>query len=190
MGNVDNWAHRLPLLSGGFFDFKNPARSVYTIEDIARGLSRTFRFAGQTLYPFTVAQHSVILSYMADEGEELAALMHDGFEAGGNDIVRSLKALLPCYQSIENEFMKDLFARVGLSWPLSESVTRKDKELGDLESLFLNGDSGHQPLPNAWRKTIHGKNVWSLSTMESQTVFLERWFELTGKSICTILMKA
>ena len=180
---------RLLLLSGGFFDFEKPEDSIYTIEDVAIGLSRCFRFGGHTTYPITVAQHSVILSYIAPESEALDALCHDGFEAFGNDLVRSLKGLLDDYQWIENKAMLDMFGRLGLSWPLSETVTRLDKELGDMEKDFLNGGSSN-PLPSAWMKSIAGYGGWWLGLESAKQCFLNRWQTLTGKAKNHILNRS
>lgn len=166
---------RLFLLSGGHFDFHHPIRSIYTIDDVALGLSRHYRFAGHTRYPLTVAQHCVVLSKMVTPEFALAALMHDASEAFLGDIVRSAKIFLKEYQAVETTIMRDVFERVGLCWDeMPESIKKMDTELGDLESLLCMGRSGD--FPDGWDEV--GLNMfWDEDCARS--AFLKRWGELT-----------
>lgn len=94
--------------SGQPLYFLNPDPETFTIEDIARSLSRTFRFANQSPKPYSVAQHSVIVArYVADRGgsrhDQLIALLHDAPEAFTGDITRPFKQLLgDNYRAVEN----------------------------------------------------------------------------------------
>lgn len=85
--------------SGTFFDFANPQPDAVHIEDIARALSLTNRFGGHTRWPYSVAQHALLVARLVREAggsPELcfAALHHDSHEAYVGDIPTPLKALL------------------------------------------------------------------------------------------------
>lgn len=181
---------RLPLLSGGFFDFEKPEDSIYTIEDVAIGLSRVFRFNGHTLYPYTVAQHCVVLSRIVPDSLALSALLHDGSEAFISDIVRGAKELFSDYRCKECHIMEDLFWRtVDSPWvPISRALSQYDKALGDTEALFLKGKCA-DPLHDPWLKTVAGYSSWWLSPNDAALCFLNRWEELTNNPRSQILIR-
>jgi len=66
-------------------------------QDIAQGLSRACRFAGQTTAFYSVAQHSVLASYHVPPEDALHALLHDAAEAYLGDLTGPLKRLLASY---------------------------------------------------------------------------------------------
>lgn len=105
---------RIMLASGALFDLLDPEGSELTLYDIAHGLGRVCRFAGQTNRFYTVAEHCYHVSrlvqaeYVALWGEggdcallARAALLHDASEAFICDLPSPLKALLPDYKAIE-----------------------------------------------------------------------------------------
>jgi hypothetical protein len=86
------------------------------IEDIALGLSRTYRYYGQTRLPITVAQHSVLVSKNVPFGYALLALLHDASEYAMGDVASPLKRLLaPIYGPLERGVMNAIWARFGLT---------------------------------------------------------------------------
>ena len=177
---------RLPVVSGGFFDFEKPEDSIYTIEDIANGLSHQYRFGGHVLYPITVAQHSVILSKQVEPELALAALLHDGSEAFIADVVRSAKAQMDDYQQLEFQIMIDLFDRVGLDWhDLSGLIKDHDQNLGDFEADFCNDPAGCVPLH--WGSEENGEPFWKPEYAKS--AFLMRWQHISGKPKHCILYR-
>jgi uncharacterized protein len=113
------------LRSGALFDFLDPWSSNFTIEDIAHGLSNICRYAGQCRKFYSVAEHSIHVSYVA-QGFEYPALMHDATEAFLGDITRPLKQLVPEFKRIETGVERAIFSRFGIEWPIPPDVKYAD----------------------------------------------------------------
>lgn len=60
----------IETVSGTFVDLANPKATHIKIDDIAWSLSRQSRFAGHTMckIPYTIAQHTVMVSHAVEEG--------------------------------------------------------------------------------------------------------------------------
>ena len=98
-------AHRALVLlkSGATLDLLDPDDKAWTDEDLAVGLSRTPRWAGQSLWPhsLSVAQHSLIVLAIRKAGQpclsrqqQLHELLHDAEEGLlGYDCITPLKAV-------------------------------------------------------------------------------------------------
>lgn len=112
---------RIMLASGTLFDLTDPEGSEFTLHDIAHGLGRVCRFAGQTNRFYSVAEHCFHVSRLVPLEHKRAALLHDAAEAFIGDVTRPLKALLPEYKVIE--------ARI------EEAIQRRF--LGDLDGLII-----------------------------------------------------
>lgn len=108
--------------SARYLDFSNPQPDQFTLDDIVSGLATTNRFNGQTLWPYSVAQHSVLVSLIVPKEHALAALLHDGSEAFMGDIASPLKALLPDYKKIEEKVQGAVHAHFGLPYTLEPHV--------------------------------------------------------------------
>jgi 5'-nucleotidase len=113
------------LQSGAWFDFSAPASSNFTIEDVAHGLANICRYAGQCRRFYSVAEHSILVSEVA-EGYELEALLHDAAEAFMGDITRPLKQMIPKYKDIENSLEAAILNKFGLRFPLPPAVKEAD----------------------------------------------------------------
>jgi uncharacterized protein len=86
--------------SGREFDLLVPAG--FTISEIAHALSHICRFSGHSRLHYSVAQHSVMVSYLSGHRHALAGLLHDAHEAYVGDVASPLKALLPDYRALEH----------------------------------------------------------------------------------------
>lgn len=90
--------------SGIRFDVINPTVDMINIEDIAHALAGINRFNGHTRRPYSVAQHSVLVSRIVEHfNPELAwwGLMHDAAEAYLGDIAAPIKRLVPDIKDLE-----------------------------------------------------------------------------------------
>lgn len=171
------------ITSGGtYYDYENPAASVYDIYDIAAALSRICRFTGHLLdgvAHYSVAQHSVIVSRIVEPEHAYAALMHDAVEFVVGDMNGPLKQLVPEYKAIEKRCEAELFARFKVPHPLHPSIKRADLIALFTEKRDLTAGASHDwpgaenypPLPD---RIV----PWSQATARYR--FLERFDQLTG----------
>lgn len=113
------------LNSGAQFDFLDPDRSEFSIEDIAHGLSNICRYNGQCRNFYSVAEHSIHVSYVVSEFL-LAALLHDATEAFIGDVTRPLKQLLPDYRRLEQNIQRAIFRRFNVPIAQAQSIKQAD----------------------------------------------------------------
>ncbi len=162
----------------GTVDFLNPTPDSINIEDIAHALSLVNRYAGHTPYPYSVAQHSVLCSWMAPAGLELEALLHDAQEAYVGDVPSPLKMLLPEYKVIENRLEAIIRAKFGLPVKFTPAVKLVDRRMMLTEArafdfnLFVN-TADIEPYP------IEELTITPWSWLRARESFLARFERLT-----------
>lgn len=167
------------LMSGEYFDFVIPETSKFTIEDIALGLSRTIRFSGQSIAPYTVGQHSVLCSYIVEPQHALAALLHDAGEAFLGDVVSPLKQMLYCFKEIEERVEKVICKQFAIPFPHHPDIKKADLQMLATEVRDLQS-------PDAQWEMLQGieplsKKITAWGMEKSERKFLERFYELTEK---------
>jgi len=129
------------LRSGAFIDLSDPDYSRVEIRDIAAGLARECRFAGQIHGYYTVAEHCVIGTLIAPQPVKYAFLMHDAAEAILKDIISPLKKLLPDYHKIEAMHETRLFERFMVPTDVKKQVKQIDMIMLAAENVAIRNQS-------------------------------------------------
>lgn len=115
------------------------------IEDIAHALALCNRFAGHTVRPYSVAQHSVLIARSFGDDKVLAkhALLHDAAEAYIGDLTRPLKKLeeLEAFGHLENNLLSVICQRFGITSCCPEAVKEADQAMLRAELRDLVRDS-------------------------------------------------
>ena len=166
--------------SGKKFSPINPKIEDINIEDIAHSLSMQCRFNGHIEDFYSVAQHSVLVSYFCDKKDALSGLLHDASEAYICDIPSPLKKTqqFSQYREIERKLQALINVKFGLPEEDPESVKLADQLLLTLEAKsLLTHIREDWKLPNS---NIPIKII-AMSPKESKLIFMERFHELTNK---------
>jgi len=116
IGCVDS---KIQLQSGAMLDLLEPDPDLIRIEDIACSLSKSCRFNGRCRPFYSVAEHSILASELAQNDDVrndllIAFLMHDASEAYVGDVCKPLKNLLPEYVAIEERIQAAIVQRFNL----------------------------------------------------------------------------
>jgi hypothetical protein len=141
------------LASGNYFDYEAPDSSIFTIEDIAHGLSMTCRFAGHCRWHYSVAQHSIHVSEIVPPEHAYQGLMHDAPEFAVGDMAKPLKVICPDYGVVEKRVEGAVFRRFNVATPLPPTIKEADIQMLATEQrqLMQNRDDwdytrGRKPL--------------------------------------------
>ena len=107
----------------------DPSPEALDVRDVAHALSLQCRFNGHCLAYYSVAEHSVRVSRVVPAELALWGLLHDATEAYVGDLPRPIKQQLPAYRQAEEELMRVIAERFGLSWPMPAAVVEADTVL-------------------------------------------------------------
>lgn len=99
------------------------------IEDIAHALSMLCRYGGHCKRFYSVAEHSVHLSYAVPSEFAFDALMHDATEAYLVDLPRPIKHQLPDYKQAEDNLASVIAGKFGLVYPMPPEVHAADNAI-------------------------------------------------------------
>lgn len=99
------------------------------IEDIAHALSMLCRFGGHCLRFYSVAEHSVLLSWAAPPEWKRWCLLHDATEAYLCDLPGPIKRGLPEYGFMEHRLLLVVARRFGLKLAECEQIPQEVKRL-------------------------------------------------------------
>jgi hypothetical protein len=155
----------------------NPRPEDLDIIDIAHSLAHQCRYSGHTKQFYSVAEHSVHISYFVKPENALWGLMHDASEAYLSDIPRPIKPLLPQYKEAEKRLMDCIAFRFNFS-------EEEPAEVKEMDTLILHNERRDLMLPSALEWGLQGEPIPNLtiegwSPNKAKALFLRRYLELT-----------
>ncbi len=169
---LGNW---MQTYTGRRFFPIDPRPEEVFIEDIAHALSLACRYGGHCLEFYSVAEHSVLCSYVVPEEDRFAALMHDATEAYVADVIRPLKPYLTGYAQIEHNVWVAIATRFNIPLVLPKSVKIADNSVLLREQIAIMA-----PAPEPWN--VPGEpadvEVMGWTPIVAEVNFLERFHEL------------
>lgn len=170
--------------SGHKFDILNPDRDAIVIEDIAHSLALINRFNGHTKWPYSVAQHSVLVSQLVPEQYALHGLMHDAAEAYLGDIPKPWKSYVSIggldIGDIEADIDDAIHDRFGLLGGTPEEVWAADfAALCGERSALMPSEHNWGPV-DEWSDEFDPPVIERISWQWAEQSFLRRFRELTA----------
>ena len=170
----------ISTVSGRRFYFDDIQQDSIQIEDIAHALSNLCRFTGQCFHFYSVAEHSVLVSYTVPRELALVGLLHDATEAYCADLARPLKRLLPDYQTVEARIWSAIAQRFDLPEILPVEIKRADMAMLKLEVTKLLPPHCAIELDLPGETADVGLRCWD--PCRARYAFMERYRELTNRA--------
>lgn len=165
--------------SGRRFNPTDPNPNAIVIQDIAHALSMQCRFSGHCKKFYSVAQHSVLVSYICDSQDALWGLLHDASEAYLVDVPRPVKrsGMIEGYLAMEKVMQAAVCKRFGLLVQEPVGVKKADTQLLSTEARDL-----MSPLHSDWQETEPALPflIEAWEPQKAKDMFMKRFFELTG----------
>lgn len=143
--------------TGKWFYPLDPQPEDVDILDIAHALAKKCRFNGHCRKPYSVGQHSVLVSEKLPRKLALVGLLHDAAEAYLPDVCSPIKESLLGFKDLEEHVLWVIFKALGVSmecdWDLIKEVdTRMAYTEG--RDLMNGGTTEWQPGPEPYEEHI------------------------------------
>jgi len=166
----------IETFTGKQFSFLDPPPEQIDIRDIAHSLAYTCRFTGHSKRFYSVAEHSIFVSYLAND--PLAGLLHDASEAYVADISSPVKPHLTNYKQIEDTIMRVIAYKFGFDYPLSADIKDCDATQLKTEAKHLL-KSGGVPWAHKYPTSrAHGIAPQCMGPEAAEIAFLQRFEEV------------
>jgi hypothetical protein len=177
-GSGGRWGDWITTFSGAKFWPMDARPEEVAIIDIAHALSNLCRWGGHCEF-YSVAEHSLLVSYAVPPEDALWGLMHDATEAYLIDMPGPLKRYLPDYKRWEENLAAVIARRYGLQPQMPASVKVADGRMLATEAYWLLPGlpqdakvRTHVPYPDV--------RPHCMEPREAKRKFLERFRELGG----------
>lgn len=170
--------------TGKIVDFSHDMFPTLSIKEIANSLSKLCRYTGHTNKFYSVAEHSVMASYLVPEKYALAALLHDASEVYVGDISAPLKEFLGKeVEDIERKAVIAVAHQFDIDMALFDcnEVHEVDKALLYFETLALMPKC-NKHLSKYYNSKYEGKvTIQALPHTKAKKLFLKRFQEIQEK---------
>ena len=161
------------------------------VEDIARGLANEARYGNQSPYFYSVAWHTVALSYVVPPHLQKWALVHDAAESYLCDIPRVLKQLgaFDVYREAESKLLIVIAGALGMEDVNEpEELKSYDVLMSHTEMLVMYGDYAEAKLRHLGYTDQHliearadSHLIKNLDPEQAYAAWMDRYAELFGK---------
>jgi uncharacterized protein len=165
--------------SGGRFFIDEINLEDIPMYDIAHALSMNCRFNGHLGKFYSVAEHSVIVSYLVPEEDALWGLLHDISEAFVPDIPRPFKALISGFKEYEARIQEKMVKLYDLAPEMPESVKHIDMNIVADEAAAL--FESPPDWVEAYESVAEGVTFQGLSPALARCSFMARFAKLMYK---------
>lgn len=168
--------HWMRTFTGKKYWPMDPRPAEVCIEDIAHHLSMICRYNGASHKFYSVAEHSVLVSYLVPPSMAFYGLMHDAQEAYVGDMLRPLKVSMPEYRAAEDRNWYAVADKFNLPRDLPPEIKKADIAVLAVEKRALGLDFSHMDLdipadaPNV--------QIQGLYPLEAEAMFLRRYNEV------------
>lgn len=136
--------------AGIAFDYANPQPEMIEPRALAAALAMENRWCNNLLFPYSVAQHSLLVAEnIAEPAFRIYGLLHDAAEAFTRDLPTPLKRLLQSQGAdiglLEINILAAVWQRFDLPWPS-----------GSADDAVAEADA--RALATEWRDVVRGKS--------------------------------
>lgn len=174
----NRWTQTYP--SGNKIYFDNPDPNKILITDIAHQLALTNRYAGATKFPYSVAQHCVLMSEVVPDKWKFYALMHDSPEYICQDLVSMIKNIVgDSYQLVYKGVEDIIYRKYGLpTGPMPQVIKTADLRMLATEKKYLSARSGHSWHIGHYAYPKSKIEISEWSWQKAERTFLKRFYSL------------
>lgn len=177
----------IQVANGNTIDPLNPDPEDIHIEDIAHALSNQCRFSGHVKKFYSVAEHSIKVSYAVPKEDALWGLLHDASEAYLVDVPSPIKNDLfgKQYREVEDLLMGVICEKYGLDPKMPASVKAADNSLLHTEVRdLLHPMKSQEDFDNLWTPwLIEEPQIYRITN--PYTPATSRWLFLSNFHILT-----
>lgn len=170
----------IQTFSGKKFYPLNPKIEDIEILDIAEALSKQCRFSGHIKEFYSVAQHSVYVSYLCNKEDALCGLLHDASEAYLVDLPKPIKdsGLFDNYKIFEKTLQDLVYQKF-----CNVSIEPKSVKIADMIMLSTEAKSLLNNIHEEWQLPTDPLDfiVSGFSPDKAKEMFMNRFEELYGK---------
>lgn len=172
----DGGGYYMRTVSGRKIYILDPRPEDFIIEDIAHHLSMINRYNGGTIYPFSVARHSIIISHHLPQELQLEGLLHDAHEMSIGDDTTPKKKAIQEVKAVEMRHEAAMRRRFGLPFPITPLVKEIDHRMYVTEVEQLRPMSSAD-MPGVYALPVRLKET---SWIDDRAEFIARFRELTS----------